>query len=233
MRNIKNERAFTLAEVLITLGIIGVVAALTLPSLIQNYKNKELITRTKRTYSNIQNAVLAAQQDNGNIGDNSALFDYSDGYAKVTENLSKYFNSAQYCKTKTQAECSNFYYNIAFSGKSYDSTGTQRVDSANGSKIILNDGAILYLSELIPNCDYTRNETHYNDKGESSIFVNHVQYCAIIHFDVNGAKLPNQYGQDNFSVIITKEKVRPDPWNIVGGSAFKSIISGDEKLYTK
>ena len=233
MRNIKNKRAFTLAEVLITLGIIGVVAALTLPSLIQNYKNKELITRTKRTYSNIQNAVLAAQQDNGNIGDNSALFDHSDGYAKVTENLSKYFNGAKYCKTKTQAECSNFYYDIAFSGKSYDSNGNQKIDSTGSSKIILNDGAVLYLSELIPNCDFTRNETHYNEKGESSNFVNHVKYCAIIHFDVNGAKLPNQYGQDSFSVIIAKDKVQPDTWEIVGGKAFKSIISGDEKLYTK
>ena len=34
-----NQKGFTLAEVLITLGIIGVVAALTLPALIQNHKN--------------------------------------------------------------------------------------------------------------------------------------------------------------------------------------------------
>lgn len=40
----KQEQAFTLAEVLITLGIIGVVAALTLPSLINRTKNRELHT---------------------------------------------------------------------------------------------------------------------------------------------------------------------------------------------
>ena len=55
MRRIKNfggggnlaapYRGFTLAEVLVTLGIIGVVAALTLPSLITNYRRKELETR--------------------------------------------------------------------------------------------------------------------------------------------------------------------------------------------
>ena len=41
--NLDNSRkiAFTLAEVLITLGIIGVIAAMTLPSLITNYQEKQ------------------------------------------------------------------------------------------------------------------------------------------------------------------------------------------------
>lgn len=43
-----NIKAFTLAEVLITLGIIGIVAALTLPALIQNNRNKELQTGLKK-----------------------------------------------------------------------------------------------------------------------------------------------------------------------------------------
>ena len=40
--------AFTLAEVLITLGIIGIVAAMTMPSLIQNYQEKATVTRVKK-----------------------------------------------------------------------------------------------------------------------------------------------------------------------------------------
>ena len=47
----KNKLAFTLAEVLITLGIIGIVAALTLPVLIQVNKNKEVETKLKKIYS--------------------------------------------------------------------------------------------------------------------------------------------------------------------------------------
>ena len=43
--------AFTLAEVLITLGIIGVVAALTLPTVINNVHHKELETALKKQYS--------------------------------------------------------------------------------------------------------------------------------------------------------------------------------------
>lgn len=38
---LKNTKAFTLAEVLITLGIIGVVAALTIPGLITNFQKRE------------------------------------------------------------------------------------------------------------------------------------------------------------------------------------------------
>lgn len=52
----KSKTAFTMAEVLITLGIIGVVAALTLPTLIHKQKNKALETSFKKAYSNLSNA---------------------------------------------------------------------------------------------------------------------------------------------------------------------------------
>lgn len=59
-----NFNAFTLAEVLITLGIIGVVAAITLPTLIQIQKNKALETAFKKAYTNLSNTynmVLAEE----------------------------------------------------------------------------------------------------------------------------------------------------------------------------
>ena len=49
--------AFTLAEVLITLGIIGVVAAITLPTLIQNYQKQVWVNQLKKKVSVLQNAV--------------------------------------------------------------------------------------------------------------------------------------------------------------------------------
>ena len=52
----KKFKAFTLAEVLITLGIIGVVAALTLPTLIQNHQKQVYVTQLKKAYSTINNA---------------------------------------------------------------------------------------------------------------------------------------------------------------------------------
>ena len=48
---------FTLAEVLITLGIIGVVAAMTLPNVIAGYRKKTVETRLAKLYSSINNAI--------------------------------------------------------------------------------------------------------------------------------------------------------------------------------
>ena len=59
------KKGFTLAEVLITLGIIGVVAALTLPTLIQTNKNKEIETKLKKIYSIMNQAILMAETTNG------------------------------------------------------------------------------------------------------------------------------------------------------------------------
>lgn len=56
--------AFTLAEVLITLGIIGIVAAMTLPSLIGYFKKTEIETRLERFYSVANNALVASQAEN-------------------------------------------------------------------------------------------------------------------------------------------------------------------------
>ena len=52
------KSGFTLAEVLITLSIIGVVAAMTLPTLVNKYQSKVLETGFKKSYSNISKAVM-------------------------------------------------------------------------------------------------------------------------------------------------------------------------------
>lgn len=58
---------FTLAEVLITLGIIGVVAALTLPTLINQYKKTEVSSRLKKFYSMMEQAIRMSELDNGDV----------------------------------------------------------------------------------------------------------------------------------------------------------------------
>ena len=59
----KRKRAFTLAEVLITLGIIGVVAALTIPTLISNYQKKVTVAKLKYAYSVLIGAFKMAEVD--------------------------------------------------------------------------------------------------------------------------------------------------------------------------
>ena len=52
------KNAFTLAEVLITLGIIGIVAAMTLPGIINDTRYAEIQTSLKKNYSITQQALL-------------------------------------------------------------------------------------------------------------------------------------------------------------------------------
>ena len=68
----KKKAAFTLAEVLITLGIIGIVAAMTLPMLIAKYQKLVTTTQLKRTYSLLSNAYQMAVKDYGD----SIYWDY-------------------------------------------------------------------------------------------------------------------------------------------------------------
>ena len=67
-----NKAAFTLAEVLITLGIIGIVAAITIPMLMTKYEKIRNVNQLKKTYSELSQAFKAASEENDlyTIGDN-------------------------------------------------------------------------------------------------------------------------------------------------------------------
>ena len=125
------KQGFTLAEVLITLGIIGVVAALTLPSLVQKYREQATVTRVKKFYSVFSQAYAMAVQENGTI-DNWGLKDsetYKDDngnslhseesleeYDKFFTIMSKYLTKAEYQKlhnTKGEGNSANTGYVLA------------------------------------------------------------------------------------------------------------------------
>ena len=61
----KKKVAFTLAEVLITLGIIGIVAAMTIPTLITNYQKKQTVTKLQKAISILNQAYRLAYDDVG------------------------------------------------------------------------------------------------------------------------------------------------------------------------
>ena len=63
--NMQKIWAFTLAEVLITLGIIGIVAAMTIPSLMTKYRKSIVETRLKDSYSIFANAIRLAESEYG------------------------------------------------------------------------------------------------------------------------------------------------------------------------
>ena len=112
--SMKKFYAFTLAEVLITLGIIGVVAAMTLPTLTQKQNERETVVRLKKAYSLLSQAVLAEMAENGTVdtwglgntdsgqtdNDGNIIADIS-GKEKFTKILHKHLKSELYGTTTT------------------------------------------------------------------------------------------------------------------------------------
>ena len=64
------DKAFTLAEVLITIGIIGIVAALTLPNLIEEHQKKETSVKLQKMYSTLNQVIQKYSADNETPIDN-------------------------------------------------------------------------------------------------------------------------------------------------------------------
>lgn len=103
--------AFTLAEVLITLGIIGVVAALTIPTLMANYRKSVVEKKIYTTYNILQNTVRMSAVDNGdplfwNLDNwNSDIFE---------QYFAPYLNIVKRCKTTNfeEDDCDTIVYNI-------------------------------------------------------------------------------------------------------------------------
>ena len=82
-------KGFTLSEVLITLGIIGVVAAITLSSLIQKHKKLETTARLKKFYSIMGQAITLSENEYGALND---LLEPNANKNKVEDWFNKYLS---------------------------------------------------------------------------------------------------------------------------------------------
>ena len=65
----KKKIAFTLAEVLITLGIIGVVAAITIPSLLTNIRHRDISVKLQKFTSVMRQMLLTAEEEQGPVNE--------------------------------------------------------------------------------------------------------------------------------------------------------------------
>lgn len=127
------KKAFTLAEVLITLGIIGVVAALTLPALIQNYKRQEASTRIKKFYSVMSQAVNMSIANNGEVT----------SWTKIAEDHS---NDANYNNAQNAYDFFMTYLAPYIKYLSIDKTTKGEEENKEYEvKVVFNDSSIAYL----------------------------------------------------------------------------------------
>ena len=192
--SLKRKAAFTLAEVLITLGIIGIVAALTLPVIISDVKNSQLEAGLKKAYSVLGQALNMYQAENGEriiAGD-------ATNRRMIKSYLMQYIKSAKDCgfggsdnKEGLEKAClPNNYMGIDgdFNGsakyETYNGKSSIALDYFDDGQFVTPDGMLILIE---------------NSGGQwfgDQVFIS---------VDVNGYnKKPNRLGQDLFMFQIDK-----------------------------
>ena len=134
--------AFTLAEVLITLGIIGVVAALTMPALISKYQKHVWYTQFMKAATVIENAINQYNSDhacetNDEDGSVDNLCIFSDTTMSPAEKLGEYMNIIKWINEGNYEEVCAGYKKLPVAIK-YDGTGDRYAD--DGMNICQNEG---------------------------------------------------------------------------------------------
>lgn len=172
---------FTLAEVLITLGIIGVVAALTLPVLISNYKEKEYVVKLRKTYSTLSNAYIEILNDYGEPSTWNV-----ENWDDIIIMFSKYIQNVKVCEL-SKGGC--------FVNKSRrDLLNNESAKLSKMSSLVMNDGTVIGVQ---------------HQAGFNNLSCNELNYCFQFEVDINGDKLPNRWGIDTFTFHVTKDKIVP------------------------
>lgn len=172
--------AFTLAEVLITLGIIGVVAAMTMPSLIQNYQEKATVTKLKKFYSLVSQAYVSILNDEGGSDTLQAGDDL-----EMMEKFGKYLKYQKTCGRNKGC-----FPNVTYKSVTGNGYNKWEDDTTYRSRAILTDGTLIMF-----NLNALRNNSD--------------NFYAQIYVDINGFKGPNQLGRDFFYFYISPEKIVP------------------------
>lgn len=186
------KKAFTLAEILITLGIIGVVSALTIPTLVKRNTNETHVQQLKKVYATLMQAAETAMAEN-NVNDLSETvlgiqgnMSAAQSKAAVKNFFNTYFKVSVDCdSTPVPCFADSYKYldgsNYNFSYHNF--TFGDCVSLADGSAICMNPGMGTRLAWW----------------GDSTI---DMHPWTQVFIDVNGSKGPNIIGRDFFEVSL-------------------------------
>ena len=146
------KAAFTLAEVLITLGIIGIVAAMTIPTLISKYQEKTYITKLKRAYSMLAQAYKFVELEYGSPktwnlqkweseedAEGNTQITSSGSTDMVISRFAKYMKTSKICEAADK-DCMEEIDYLRLSGVS----DGQHFRGGRFGTMILSDGTIIY-----------------------------------------------------------------------------------------
>ena len=180
------HNAFTLAEVLITLAVIGIVAAMTIPNLVSSYREKAVVTKLTKIYATLSNAYQLAKIDYGSIDTwgLSAEKGHAPGNSenKVIDIMSKYLKTVSKCYY-SDTTCKTWTV--------YNLEGEVDTVDIYGNRLALADGTVI---------------SHIYINSENCNFGG-LLFCGSFKVDLNGDKLPNTYGKDIFQFTFTPEAI--------------------------
>ena len=183
----KRKSAFTLAEVLITLGIIGIVAALTLPNLIANHREKETVVRLKKAYTTMSNAYIGVLSEYGDPTTWTV-----ESWDDIAEMFAKYIRNVRVCSENlnsgTKSKC---FKNVLRKDLQNNTVNTMSGESS----LILSDGMVFGIGNQIGI--------------EDSLQCTQLTQCFQIDVDINGDKAPNRWGVDTFTFVVNKDRILP------------------------
>ena len=192
--------AFTLAEVLITLGIIGVVAAMTMPTLINNINKKHWITGYKKAFSELSQIHQLLNSETGG----SYMAECNDFDDVCLKNLfAEKMKVVEYCKENVPNKCqeSSTYLN----GKTRGINQSTEVNDPWPTIVTASGYSVKF-------------RFHGNDCSEFiEGYSQKLPTCGWMQIDVNGLKRPNVVGKDIYFLNIFKNKLFPRYSNELNG----------------
>ncbi len=192
------RKAFTLAEVLITLGIIGVVAAMTLPALINKTHGAQYKTALQKSYSVLTQALQSLNADQGFVAKRDTYADrtfanYYKKYFKILKDC-----SLGDCIAGATDESGTFIINTY---KTFSKNRKVSSKFFDDGQFILADGMVLLIEDNTSSIDL-------GGSGVGSI---------LISVDINGYKKnPNAWGHDLFTFQIMNDSGKLLPMGAEG-----------------
>lgn len=207
MLKINKHFGFTLSEVLITLGIIGVVSAMTIPSLVKNYQRQVYVTQLRKVYNEVGQAVQAYMTDNRLVSMSESRL--VGNQAEMVNFVNTYFKTAKDCGTRYYQAGSPCFAEIY---TSLDDTATVNLTERQCMKVITTpSGAALCfdagnMNDAVVNEDVNGDgKIDENDKLHSSNAIYDGTMVIAVEVDINGPAGPNISGRDYFSMQVRSD----------------------------
>ena len=198
------KKGFTLAEVLVTLGIIGVVSAMTIPTLVRNHQKIVFVNQLRKVVSLLSQAADSAIQEENVINLDESKF------ANSANNVDKFFK--KYLKIAT--DCGRSYTPcFAENYKNREGSVVRNYHYAPNTVITLADGT------SIASFEYWARHAAGNDQAASEAKKKNRHGYLRIMVDLNGQQGPNIIGRDLFYMELYSDGKVAEAYNMSGEGA--------------